>query len=354
MMAPRLKVLIVDDSAFFRNRITDALTQAEDIEIVGIAGNGQEAIDKVRTLKPDVVTMDVEMPVVDGISAVRRIMTESPTRILMFSALTKEGAKETLEALDAGALDFLPKDMQGAGGVGQEAQSLLLERVRAVGRAQLPVKRIPSPHFRPTTLRQSPPVTPAGGKELKPSLVAIGASTGGPVALREVLAALPRNFKLPVVIAVHMPASFTKAFADRLNSVCAIEVKEAMDRDSLRPGLALIAPGGRQMTVERGPAGHQVRVTDPLPGQIYRPSVDLLLSSVASSLNGNALAIVLTGMGSDGREGARKLKTNGSGVWSQDEKSCVVYGMPQAVESAGLSDRVLTLDEIGPTLARTI
>jgi two-component system chemotaxis response regulator CheB len=182
-------------------------------------------------------------------------------------------------------------------------------------------------------------------------VVAIGASTGGPVALRQVLMALPRNYVLPVVVAVHMPGSFTKAYAERLNSVCAVEVREAVDRELLRPGLVLIAPGGRQMTVERGPAGHQVRITDALPGQLYHPSVDLLFSSVAASFSGKALAVVMTGMGADGMKGAKDLKSAGSSVWSQDEKSCVVYGMPQAVERAGLSDRVLGLDEFGPMLA---
>jgi two-component system, chemotaxis family, protein-glutamate methylesterase/glutaminase len=351
MMGARLKVLIVDDSVFFRNRIVAALAPAEDIEVVGTAVNGQEAIQKALSLRPDVITMDVEMPVVDGILAVRRIMTEAPTRILMFSALTKEGARETLDSLEAGALDFLPKDTQG-GGRGEAFNSLLLERVRAVGRARIPaLKGAAAGHYHTPVSRPSPA---HAGRELRPSVLAIGASTGGPVALRQVLTALPRHFPLPVVVAVHMPGSFTKAYAERLNAVCAVEVREARDRDPLRPGQVLIAPGGLQMTVERGPSGHQVRVTEPLPGQIYHPSVDQLLSSVAASFSGKALAVVMTGMGSDGLEGARKLKAAGCSVWSQDEKSCVVYGMPQAIERAGLSDRVMALDEMGPALARVI
>ena len=351
-MSARLKVLIVDDSVFFRNRITAALASADDIEVVGTAGNGEEAIRKAQSLRPDVITMDVEMPVVDGISAVRRIMTEAPTRILMFSALTKEGAKETLEALEAGALDFLPKDSQGVGR-GEASANLLLERVRAVGRARLPAMKSAAAHYNSAVA--SRPARSAGaqtGREFHPAVLAIGASTGGPVALRQVLTALPRHFPLPVVVAVHMPGSFTTAYAERLNSVCAVQVREARDRDPLRPGQVLIAPGGMQMTVERGPSGHHVRVTEPLPGQIYHPSVDLLLSSVAASYSGKALAVVMTGMGSDGLEGAKKLKSAGCSVWSQDERSCVVYGMPQAVEKAGLSDRVVALDEMGPALAR--
>ncbi len=347
-MGVRLKVLIVDDSAFFRNRITSVVSAAPEFEVVGTAVDGQQAIDKAITLRPDVITMDVEMPMVDGITAVRRIMAEAPARILMFSALTREGARETLEALEAGALDFLPKEMRAADR--EAANEQLLERLRAVGRARLPaVRSAQAGGYRAVAAR--PARVAPSGREIHPAILAIGASTGGPVALRQVLTALPRHFHLPLVVAVHMPGSFTKAYAERLNTVCSVEVREAVDRDPIRPGLVLIAPGGRQMTVERGPAGHQVRVTEPLPGQIYHPSVDLLFSSVAGSYSGKALGVIMTGMGADGLKGARDLKASGSSLWSQDEKSCVVYGMPQAVERAGLSDRVLGLDELGPQLA---
>ncbi|MEJ2694432.1 MAG: chemotaxis response regulator protein-glutamate methylesterase [Candidatus Thiodiazotropha sp.] len=315
-----------------------------DFEVIGSAVNGQEGIDKALSLRPDLITMDVEMPVVDGITAVRRIMHDAPTRILMFSALTREGARETLDALEAGALDFLPKETRVADRASADAQ--LLESLRSVGRA-----RIPSTKPSVVGYRVAPVRTASAGREIRPSVVAIGASTGGPVALRQVLTALPRNYGLPVLVAVHMPGSFTKAYAERLNTVCSVEVREAVDRELLRPGLVLIAPGGRQMTVERGPAGHQVIITDALPGQLYHPSVDLLFASVAASFSGKALAVVMTGMGADGMKGAKDLKAAGSSVWSQDEKSCVVYGMPQAVERAGLSDRVLGLDEFGPALA---
>ncbi len=349
MMGVRLKVLIVDDSAFFRNRIQAVLDSAPDFEVIGTAVNGQQAIEKAKALKPDVITMDVEMPVVDGISAVRQIMSQAPTRILMFSALTREGARETLEALEAGALDFLPKDTNGSGRAAANEQ--LLERLRAVGRARVPVAKMPGRATRVAPMRTTRAAGSATGREIHPSVIAIGASTGGPVALRQVLMSLPRHFPLPLVVAVHMPGSFTQAYAERLNSACAVEVREARDRDRLTPGQVLLAPGGRQMTMERAAGGYQIRISDPLPGQIYHPSVDLLFSSVASCFGGKALAIVMTGMGADGLKGARELKAGGSSLWSQDERSCVVYGMPQAVERAGLSDRVLGLDELGPQLA---
>jgi two-component system chemotaxis response regulator CheB len=351
-MGAKVRVLIVDDSAFFRHRVAAALQSANDIQIVGFAVNGEEAIRRTKTLRPDVVTMDVEMPVVDGITAVRRIMEETPTRIIMFSALTTEGAKETLEALEAGAMDFLPKDMSNSVSGQEAAGRELLERVRGLGRSSLSMSRVKvkeylSPGKRVGAAKQAVPTLAKS-----PELVAIGASTGGPVALRQVLSALPRHFSLPLVVAIHMPGSFTKAYAERLDVSCAIKIKEAVDRDRLERGVGLIAPGGKQLRVERGAGGYQVRVSDALPGEIYHPSVDYLLSSVAESYRDRALGLILTGMGSDGLQGAKHLKRAGASLWSQDERSCVVYGMPQAVEKAGLSDQVLSLDEIGPVMAK--
>jgi two-component system, chemotaxis family, protein-glutamate methylesterase/glutaminase len=268
----------------------------------------------------------------------------------MFSALTKEGAKETLDALDAGAMDFLPKEI-GSSGV-QEANRQLLERVRGLGRSSLSMSRTSFHDYRyqPAHVISAAQFAPKLAKS--PELVVIGASTGGPVALRQVLSVLPHNFPLPVIAAVHMPGSFTTTYAERLDSVCSIKIREAVDRDLLKPGLGLIAPGGKQMRVERSAGGYQLRISEPLQGEIYHPSVDILLSSVAESYQDRALGIVLTGMGSDGAKGAKQLKQKGATLWSQDEKSCVVYGMPQAVEKAGLSDRVVSLEEIGPLIAR--
>jgi two-component system chemotaxis response regulator CheB len=352
-MGAKVRVLIVDDSAFFRNRVAAALQSSQDMKIIGYAANGEEAIRQTQRLKPDVITMDVEMPVTDGITAVRRIMTDTPTRILMFSALTKEGAKETLDALDAGAMDFLPKEMGNPLAGAEETSKALLERVRDLAKSPLTMSRASMKEYlTPSSTRVSVVGQAAPTLSNTPELIAIGASTGGPVALRQVLSALPRNYPLPVVAAVHMPGSFTRAYAERLDGACAIKVKEAMDRDMLQPGVALIAPGGKQMKVVRGAGGYQIRITEPLPGEIYHPSVDQMLASVAESYRGKALGLILTGMGSDGLEGAKKLKSQGSSLWSQDQKSCVVYGMPQAVEKAGLSDKVLNLDEIGPLMAR--
>ena len=342
------RVLVVDDSTFFRHRIADLLEQAPDLGLAGFAADGKEAVKKARELHPDVITMDIEMPLVDGITAVRWIMAECSSRILMFSAHTREGARETLDALDAGAVDFMPKDAnflaQGEGG--NDPRGRLLELIRTVAHSQLPGGP------RAGGVRQPPRLVQraAGKPQRRPGLLAIGASTGGPMALQMILSALPEGFPLPLVVAVHMPGNFTTAFAQRLDSLCAIEVREAVDRQPLRPGLALIAPGGRQLLVERGVTGPLVRVRDALPNDLYHPSVDRLFGSVARSFAGNAMALILTGMGSDGLLGARALKAAGGRGWSQNEQSCVVYGMPHAVEQAGLSDRVLGLDEIGAQL----
>jgi two-component system, chemotaxis family, protein-glutamate methylesterase/glutaminase len=340
--AGKLRVLVVDDSAFFRRRIQDLLSRSPWLEVAGAAGNGLEALQAVERLHPDVITMDVEMPVMDGITAVRRIMARHPTPILMFSSLTYEGARATLDALEAGAVDFLPKQLEQMGGEGGRGEDLLARRVMAVGRSRVGAPPRPPPPrvWSGPTLRRA-----------QVGLVAIGASTGGPVALKQVLSALPGGFPIPLVLAVHMPASFTSAYAERLDQQCRIQVKEATDGDPLVPGQALLAPGGRQLLVEARGERLSARVTDG-GGETYKPSVDVLLGSAARALPGRVLGIVLTGMGADGRQGARLLKAGGSHLWSQDAASCVVYGMPQAVEKEGLSDQVLPLAEIGPALGR--
>lgn len=349
-----VRVLIVDDSGFFRRRISEILTGDKRIEVVGMAVDGMEAIRKVAELKPDVVTMDIEMPVLDGISAVRRIMAENPTPILMFSSLTSDGAKATLDALDAGAVDYLPKRLEDLSQDQAEASRILCARVRAIGlrgmvgrgsaaRTAAGVAPVPPPKPRMN-------LPPRGHSKI----VLIGTSTGGPAALQQVLSNLPADYPVPILLIQHMPGSFTPAFAERLNQLCAISVKEAADGDVLKPGTALLAPGGRQMVVEDRRGSVVVHITDSEAGQNYRPCVDTTFISVAKAYPGKVLAVVLTGMGADGREGARVLKAGGSFVWAQDEASCVVYGMPMAVTEAGLADQVLHLSHIGPCLAQSI
>ncbi|ATP46126.1 chemotaxis response regulator protein-glutamate methylesterase [Pseudomonas putida] len=370
-----VKVLVVDDSGFFRRRVSEILSADPTIQVVGTATNGKEAIDQALALKPDVITMDYEMPMMDGITAVRHIMQRCPTPVLMFSSLTHEGARVTLDALDAGAVDYLPKNFEDISRNPEKVKQMLCEKVHTLSRSNrrfgsynpapaaapvttsnshAPTSSFASPASAPA--RTAPPVrTPAAAPaahapapKRKPyKLVAIGTSTGGPVALQRVLTQLPANFPAPIVLIQHMPAAFTKAFAERLDKLCKISVKEAEDGDLLRPGLALLAPGGKQMMIDgRG----TVKI---LPGDErlnYKPCVDITFGSAAKSYGDKVLSVVLTGMGADGREGARLLKQGGSTVWAQDEASCVIYGMPMAIVKANLADAVYSLDEIGKHL----
>jgi len=336
----KVRVLVVDDSAFFRARIRRALEEGGEIEVIGQAANGRQAVELVGRLRPDLVTMDVEMPVMDGISAVREIMRRRPTDIIMFSSLTSDGAKATLDALDAGAKDFLAKGADFSGSGPQASGQLLRDRVLALSGRRHPLPRGP--------VAPAPPRRRLAAERVQ--LVLLGASTGGPVALQQVLTSLPRDYPYPLLVAVHMPAAFTPTFAERLNRLCALEIAEAGDRDVLRPGRVLIAPGGRQTLVEGRRGALWVSVQDSAD-QLYKPSVDLCFGSAARVVGAGVLAVVMTGMGADGKQGARLLKEQGAHVWSQDAESCVVYGMPQAVERAGLSDRVLPLARIGPALA---
>lgn len=362
-----VKVLVVDDSSFFRRRVSEIINQNPLMTVIDTAQNGREAVDKAQQLRPDVITMDIEMPVLDGISAVREIMAKCPTPILMFSSLTHEGAKATLDALDAldaGALDFLPKKFEDIARDKDEAVNLLQQRVKEIARKRFLMAtrpRAPEPAARPAVTgtlnrplaeRQSEPAraaaAPAAFKRSGKSyqLVAIGTSTGGPVALQNVLAKLPGDFPHPILLIQHMPATFTAAFAARLNGLCQIGVKEAQDGDVLKPGQAYLAPGGKQMLLEgRGP-GARLRIIDGNDKVNYKPCVDITFASAAKTYGDKVLAIVLTGMGADGRDGARLLKEQGATIWAQDEASCVVYGMPQAVAKAGIASESLPLDRV--------
>ncbi|KPU58761.1 cheB methylesterase family protein [Pseudomonas fluorescens] len=367
-----VKVLVVDDSGFFRRRVSEILSADSNIQVVGTATNGKEAIDQALALKPDVITMDYEMPMMDGITAVRHIMQRCPTPVLMFSSLTHEGARVTLDALDAGAVDFLPKNFEDISRNPEKVKQLLCEKILSISRSNRRVSAYsapapvaaPAPTPAPSSVGSygsSAPVRPApiparthaatasshAPKRKAYKLVAIGTSTGGPVALQRVLTQLPANFPASIVLVQHMPAAFTKAFAERLDKLCRISVKEAEDGDILRPGLALLAPGGKQMMIDGRGA---VKI---LPGDErlnYKPCVDITFGSAAKSYGDKVLAVVLTGMGADGREGARLLKQGGSSIWAQDEASCVIYGMPMAIVKAELADAVYSLDDIGKHL----
>ncbi|MCW9051745.1 MAG: chemotaxis response regulator protein-glutamate methylesterase [Motiliproteus sp.] len=371
-------VLVVDDSAFFRQRVSSIINSDPRVTVVGTAENGQVAVEKAMQLKPDVVTMDYEMPVMNGIAALSEIMRSCPTPVLMFSSLTYEGARVTLEALEAGAVDFLPKSYEQMTPGKGRLEQVLIERILAVAKtknrssdgavtgpaskarqetapARTPIGarselRTTAPRSTPAATGRPRKVPQLGGKC---SLVVFGTSTGGPVAIQKILTTLPANFPVPILIVQHMPKAFTGAFAERLNQQCKIEVREAKDGDRLRPGLALLAPGGEQMMVENRNGG-QVRIIAGDERLNYKPSVDITFGSASKHYPGKVLGIVLTGMGADGREGARMLKNSGSTVWAQNEASCVIYGMPQAIVQARLADQVLDLSEVSATLTSAL
>ena len=378
------KVLVVDDSSFFRRRVGDILESDANLTVIDYAVNGQEAVEKAKSLKPDVITMDIEMPVLNGIDAVKQIMASSPTPILMFSSLTHQGAKATLDALEAGALDFLPKKFNEIAKNNSDAGHILRSRVLEIARkkgaglrrslggapSRTPQTSISQPsrslatefkraplaeRMDATAAKRSEAPVSASSKNKSYKLLAIGTSTGGPVALQKILMQLPANFPLPIIMVQHMPAAFTLAFANRLNTLCKINVKEAEDGDILKPGHAYLAPGGKQMIIEGSEKQAKLKILEDESSRIaFKPSVDVSFGSAAKVFAGNVLGIILTGMGSDGREGSRLLKGRGATIWSQDEDTCVVYGMPQAVAVAGISEKALPLLDFPDAIMKAV
>ncbi len=375
------KVLIVDDSSFFQARLKEIINEHPELEVVGLAANGQEAVDLARSLKPDIISMDYEMPYMDGVTAVRLILSERKVPIVMFSSLTYEGAKVTLDALAAGAVDFIPKNFaeiaKNSVNLKRRLHDTLLTFAKKFqqspsnfGGATPAQGRVTSSHFS-GAISSSPSVKavpqPAAVVTLKTpvveakvtskpplkgriKLIVIGTSTGGPIALAEVLSPLTEHFSVPIVVVQHMPPNFTRALSERLNTLCHLHVKEAETGDALLPGRVLIAPGGAQLLLDKN--NRSVRI---LPGDDrmnYKPSVDITFASAANVFGASTLGVVLTGMGADGCEGARLIKQQGGFIWGQNEASCVVYGMPRAVAKANLTDEVLALPDIATRLSQ--
>ena len=306
-----VKVLIVDDSAFMRNALSSMLSSDPEIKVIGTARDGVEAVEKVAQLKPDVVTMDVEMPRMDGIEALRLIMDKTPVPVIMVSSLTVEGAHVTLDALDHGAVDFIPKNLSELSINIVKIKAMLVDKVKQIARSGIGKKRILPPTSRQTTAPRIIPVRATG--ERRVNVVAIGTSTGGPRALQEIIPRLPKDFPVPIVIAQHMPANFTKSFAERMNQLSQITVREAEEGEALKAGVALIAPGRGHMRVMR-PRGIEtvVSISENKEEFIYRPSVDYLMQSISELFPGRALGVILTGMGNDGAIGLAAMKKTGS------------------------------------------
>lgn len=380
------KVLIVDDSTFFQSRLKEIIDESPDLQVVGIAANGKEAIEKDEALKPDVISMDYEMPVVDGITAVKAILASRSVPIVMFSSMTYEGARITLDALEAGAVDFIPKNFAEVSKGSEVLKKRLHDRLitfaknakpgtislnlkKSTGTIKTksrlasrtapetkPARPLGSPSAAPASVagglnRSSPELAaPARSRSLKGKikLLAIGASTGGPVAVTQIISKLPANFPAPIIVVQHMPENFTRAFAERLDRQSALSVKEAESGDKLERGKVYVAPGGRQLILDKNKT--TLKIIDGDDRVNYKPCVDISFASAAQLLGDSVHSIVLTGMGADGREGAKLLKQKGASVWVQNEETCVVYGMPAAVANANLADAVLPIEEFAPKL----
>ena len=341
-----IKVLVVDDSALVRKVLSDGLNQFNDIEVVGTASDPFVARDMIIAKRPDVMTLDVEMPRMDGIDFLRKLIPQHPIPVIMVSSMTDRGTQATLDALDAGAVDFVAKPTTNLGQTLQDCIADLAQKIRANRYA-----KVRSNGRHATERRVEAPAAVLAGSTDK--VIALGASTGGTEALREVLLSLPPNSP-GVVIVQHMPPKFTKMYADRLNSESKLEIREANDGDRILPGRVLIAPGGLQMRVVRSGGQYKVecRGTEKVSG--HCPSVDVLFRSVATHVGPNAVGAILTGMGGDGADGLLKMRMGGAATFGQDEQTSVIYGMPKVAFEKGAVERQLPLLEIGPALIRKI
>lgn len=343
-----ITVLVVDDSAFMRKAISMMLERDAEIEVVDTARDGEQALEKVERLQPDVVTMDIEMPRMDGITALKRIMSEMPRPVLMISSLTKEGADATVKAMEAGAVGFIPKQHSRVSLEITKIEKELTEKVKTAARSNVQVLQ------RSSRSAAAPSLSSQNAFAfLRARLIAIGISTGGPFALQKVIPELPADLPVPVVIVQHMPPHFTKSLAERLDKLSPLHVVEAEAGMPVEAGTVYIAPGAQHLTFRTGARTPFIRISEDPDDTLHRPSVNVMFAS-ASTVFRRVLGVVMTGMGKDGLEGAQVIKDGGGKIIAQDEDTSVVYGMPRAVASAGLTDLVLPMERIAPALAEAV
>ncbi|MDF2557342.1 MAG: chemotaxis protein CheY [Bacillales bacterium] len=345
----KYNILVVDDSAFMRKIITQKLEEDPSFSVIGIARDGVDAIEKIKRLKPDLVTMDVEMPKMNGIEALEKIMTDFPVPVVMLSSRTKEGAKDTIQALEIGAIDFFLKDTLINSDVSNKQVQEFFMRLKGILQAK-PLSSTPVSVTRPQTV-EKPVVRPqiVEPRKIKSGpidLVFIGCSTGGPSALQAILPHIPKDFPAPVVVAQHMPAGFTKALADRFNTLCHLKVCELQDGQVMEVGNMYIAPAGFQTRFEKKHDGRVVFKVETESQALYKPCVDISLNSAAPIFKERLLSVILTGMGVDGMQGCGLVKENKGTVFVEAEQSCVVYGMPKAVKEAGYADGQYVLSQM--------
>jgi two-component system chemotaxis response regulator CheB len=346
-MSQKIRVLIVDDSAVIRKLLEKFLSSAPDIEVVGTAADPYIARDKLVQLKPDVMTLDIEMPRMDGISFLEKVMQHMPTRTVIFSSLAKTGSDTYFRALEAGAIEVLEKPSLDVTKSMEQASLDIVEKVRAVAKARL-VAKTSSAHVKASVAPQASAMA-----RTTHQIIAVASSTGGTEALKVFLSGMPANIPGTLIVQ-HMPAGFTKSFAESLNKLFPFEVKEAEEGDRVTPGRVLLAPGNYHMEIYRSGAYYQVKLHQEAPMHSVRPAADYMMKSVAKYVGKNACGVVLTGMGKDGAEGLLEMKKAGAYTVAQNEETCVVYGMPQVAFNLGATDNVLPLDKIAGDLMAKI
>jgi len=361
MASKKIRVLIVDDAVVIRRIVTDVLAEDPGIEVVGTAANGRIALQKITQVNPDLVTLDVEMPDMNGLECLKELRKTHPKLpVIMFSTLTERGANATIEALTYGASDYVTKPANiGSVGIAlQRVREQLIPKIKSLCQPSLPLPSarapVPAPVPAPPASAVAGPVWDLPGRRGAIDVVTIGVSTGGPNALAAIIPHIPGNLPVPIVLVQHMPPLFTKFLAERLNSQSALDIREAAGGEELQPGTVYIAPGDYHMVVERKGARIVTALNQAPPENSCRPSVDVLFRSVSETFRSSVLGIVLTGMGQDGLRGCEDIKRCGGSVFVQDEATSIVWGMPGFVARAGLADRVLPLGEVAPELVRRV
>lgn len=344
-MLEQIKVLVVDDSAFMRKSLGLLLESDPQIKVIGTATDGLVAIEKVKKLKPDIVTLDIEMPNMDGLAALERIMKECPVPVIMVSSLTIEGADVTIKALELGAVDFIPKEMSFVSVAITGIKEELISKVKAITKNKKVLSKVNVLNTKPKKTRSVSSSLTLPQRQYR--ALGIGISTGGPISLQKVIPLLSANLRMPVFIVQHMPPKFTASLAERLDNLSPLEVKEAENGEVVRNGVVYIAPGGFHMLIKKDKLNNNIiGISDQPSNVLHKPSVDVMLQSVQDIYGKNMLGVIMTGMGKDGLEGIKRLKASGGYCIAQNEETCVVYGMPRAIVDNGLADIVASLEDI--------
>ena len=348
-----LRVLVVDDSAYVRKVVKEMLSRSPFIEVVGAARDGREALELAKQLDPDVVTCDLIMPELDGVGFVREQMRRKPVPIIIMS-IANENAEAALNALDSGAVDFVQKPTALATEKIFEVSNQLIDKVKAAGTIALERIQVSPATETNSTAGMAQPQTVIAGKQ-SVDIVVLGVSTGGPQALKQLIPQLPSDFPVPVVLVMHMPVGYTEMYARKLNEVSRLTVREAAEGDVVRAGVVLVAPAGRHLSFRRLPDGTVITHLDARPfDMLHRPSVDVMFQSAAETFRDRVLGVVMTGMGSDGKQGCAWIKSQGGLVFTESEETCVVYGMPGSVVEAGLSDKDVPLNKLAVAIREVV